>query len=423
MKPFVARIAAGLLVIATTDREVNCRRAASAAFQENVGRQGQFPAGIDIVVKVDYREVALKRHSITVLAPWVCEKDDIYKPFFLRHITDYKLVHYDEEVRSLCANAFAQIYEVENFEDEFVPGFISNALNQSRLVDLSSQHGAVLVLAELAQSGKLDVNSPFFAIIMNLPTELESIQRWKGVAGELLRPATFKLCQGLTDNYNVPVEFKQKWAKLALDTILHVKWFQESRGSVKVRDLMSQYSVDLLSTLGDEYIDIDAVLSNFNEPNEDVRAGLALVLGSVKDLKSKRELVIEALMDRIVRINESDKLWTVSRRDAVKSLAKIAINSRKSETALRTSDTGTENIITSLAFAANDYTISKAKGDIGCYVRRAALEAIASVKIDDERLKKSAVREMGSRLVQVRDAAREAMISLNMSRCMLRILG
>ena len=101
------------------------------------------------------------------------------------------------------------------------------------------------------------------------------------------------------------------------------------------------------------------------------------MLGSVKDLKSKRELVIEALMDRIVRINESDKLWTVSRRDAVKSLAKIAINSRKSETALRTSDTGTENIITSLAFAANDYTISKAKGDIGCYVRRAALEAIA----------------------------------------------
>ena len=49
IRPHVNVIAGALLVTTVFDREVNCRRAASAAFQENVGRQGEFPHGIDIL--------------------------------------------------------------------------------------------------------------------------------------------------------------------------------------------------------------------------------------------------------------------------------------------------------------------------------------------------------------------------------------
>jgi hypothetical protein len=48
----VSKIASSLLIVTVFDREVNCRRAASAAFQENVGRLGNFPHGIDILTKV-----------------------------------------------------------------------------------------------------------------------------------------------------------------------------------------------------------------------------------------------------------------------------------------------------------------------------------------------------------------------------------
>lgn len=54
MKPYVQVLSQKLIVESLFDREVNCRRAASATFQEAVGRQGNFPHGIDILTEADY---------------------------------------------------------------------------------------------------------------------------------------------------------------------------------------------------------------------------------------------------------------------------------------------------------------------------------------------------------------------------------
>ena len=50
--------------------QVNCRRAASAAFQESVGRLGNFPHGIDIVAAADYFSLASRQH--VTLPPACC---------------------------------------------------------------------------------------------------------------------------------------------------------------------------------------------------------------------------------------------------------------------------------------------------------------------------------------------------------------
>src|SRR4051812_39671001 len=68
MKPHVPALSTALMVTALFDREVNCRRAAAAAFQENVGRQGVYPHGIEIIQSVNYFTLANRTHTYTDLA-------------------------------------------------------------------------------------------------------------------------------------------------------------------------------------------------------------------------------------------------------------------------------------------------------------------------------------------------------------------
>lgn len=48
--------------------KIPCRRAGSAAFQEHVGRQGNFPHGIEILTTVDYFAVGNRSHAYLTLS-------------------------------------------------------------------------------------------------------------------------------------------------------------------------------------------------------------------------------------------------------------------------------------------------------------------------------------------------------------------
>mmetsp|Transcript_38820 Transcript_38820/g.128533 ORF Transcript_38820/g.128533 Transcript_38820/m.128533 type:complete len:122 (-) Transcript_38820:72-437(-) len=104
MAPHVAQLAQSLLVVVTFDREVNVRRAASAAFQENVGRQGSFPHGIEIVTRADYFALGSRPNAYLRVAPFLASLEE-YRPMLLRHLLEVKSRHWDESVRLLAAQA------------------------------------------------------------------------------------------------------------------------------------------------------------------------------------------------------------------------------------------------------------------------------------------------------------------------------
>ncbi|KAH8868717.1 Tubulin-specific chaperone D [Schistosoma japonicum] len=90
---YVVSVASSLVLVSLFDREVSVRRAASAAFQENVGRQGQFPHGIEILTTCDYFSVGNRSHCYLQLSVAVAKYKEYVKPMidhlsYLRSLMD-----------------------------------------------------------------------------------------------------------------------------------------------------------------------------------------------------------------------------------------------------------------------------------------------------------------------------------------------
>lgn len=77
-----------MVVVALFDREVNCRRAASAAFQENVGRQGveNFPLGIEVTAIADYFSLGIRSAAYVDIAPAVAKLSDNFAKIIVDHL-------------------------------------------------------------------------------------------------------------------------------------------------------------------------------------------------------------------------------------------------------------------------------------------------------------------------------------------------
>ncbi|KAG8904796.1 hypothetical protein FRB99_001186 [Tulasnella sp. 403] len=150
-RPYAPDVARRLVTVALFDREVHVRRAASAAFQEHVGRMGLFPHGIAILANMDFFAVSVRRNAFTVCAPQVAEHDE-YRDVLIDHLLTITLKHWDSSMRQSSAEALRRICTINLAT--FGPECVTRAVRLVRSVDSNDVHGGLLTLAELAAAYK-----------------------------------------------------------------------------------------------------------------------------------------------------------------------------------------------------------------------------------------------------------------------------
>ncbi|GAK62322.1 TBCD protein [Moesziomyces antarcticus] len=144
IRPHAMDLACRLVVVATLDRDVSIRRAASAAFQECVGRLELFPHGIDVIRMTDFYAVSVRRTAFLECAVGVAQFTE-YRPFVVDHLVDVVTVHWDAAMRRLGAQALARIAVAH---PESLLELTQRLAPRITTGDTAVLHGTLLSLAE-----------------------------------------------------------------------------------------------------------------------------------------------------------------------------------------------------------------------------------------------------------------------------------
>ena len=207
--PHMDDLSSWLIVSATTDREVHCRRAASAALQEAAGRQGAqaFPMGIDIITCADYVSLGQRTQALIEVLPEVAAMGGgKYSVALAHHLVDNKMRHWEASFRELSARALGQLAKLSGnvpaLRDCLMEDVLPSLLEVAAHRLLPVRHGAIWGIAELI----LGLKESDTAIGSGLSSErqsevaavverVESAQLYRGKGGELMHGAVCRLIE------------------------------------------------------------------------------------------------------------------------------------------------------------------------------------------------------------------------------------
>ncbi|XP_072299328.1 tubulin-specific chaperone D [Eucyclogobius newberryi] len=401
--PFVGQLASTLVITAVFDRNVNCRRAASAAFQENVGRQGTFPHGIDIVTAADYYSVGNLNNCYLNISVYIASFPE-YTKALIDHLIEMKINHWDSVIRELSSKALHNLtpQAPDYLETTVLPQLLPMALG----IDLQSRHGAILACAEITHALYklgLQTNRPVVDIISsecveglkNIHQMIQKRNQYRGYGGEMMRPAVCQLIERLSLS---KMPFKddpviEGWQWLIDDTIKNLHLV--SRGAI---DKIMTAVVAALTALCEEYYQIEPGQANpevqnvlisqyiagIHSPQMFRRCGSALALGALPTffIQGKIKSILEGLRQMCVK-SQREGNFTEARRDAIKALSQVCVKAGVSADGCPDSVLCSENlseVYEVLLNSMNDYT-TDTRGDVGAWVREAAMTSLMDVTL------------------------------------------
>ncbi|XP_006608660.1 tubulin-specific chaperone D [Apis dorsata] len=378
IQPYVKEIAAMLLVVTCFDREINCRRAASAAFQENVGRQGNFPHGIEILTIADYFEVGVRNHAYLKISTQIAQYEE-YTKSLIDHLITRKITHWDTAIRELSAKTLFNLTPIDSnyIRDTVLP----NLLDMLNSIDLNIRHGAVLAIAEILEAlfnscnEKIeDIIGPFaIENIKNIVSTFRKRGQFKGLGGELMKQACAVLIKKCSIvNFPISIETICDWQNLLEECLGHEVSIVKIKAAEAHTEFFRKYYTNINTQ--DRNIVINRYLDNLQSNNQLVRIGFAQAIGyfplfiiceRVKD-------IIEALI-KCTKISESTLKWAESRKEAIHALIMIC-----QTLGIKEADKWCiyiHDLYDCYLLALKEYTIDS-RGDIGAWVREAAMTGL-----------------------------------------------
>lgn len=395
LKPFVVNIASALLITTSFDREINCRRAASAAFQESVGRLGNFPHGIDILTTADFFSVGLRTNAYLNISDFIGQFDEYSQPL-IDHLVGRKVNHWDIAIRELAAKA---LHILTKRQPEYIATEVLKKLfENAKSIDVNSRHGSILAIGEvtLALSNIENEHGTFGAylspeIIDQLNTLVQDFhkrEQFRGMSGELMRLACVDFI-GNASQAKILINLAciESWQYL-IDQCIVNKSEKVSNLAIKALPIMAQsyYEDDTFDAIKRKILTYYVKQSD-NNLEEASRMGYVGAIGAlpkfmlVSDLDSVLEVLIRhsLLPDPSRGENPIVLKWSEARREAVKALTNVVetIGFDSSDHPVSFSnEQHLDRVFKCFLTGLEEYTLDN-RGDIGAWVREASMAGLA----------------------------------------------
>ncbi|KAL8555073.1 hypothetical protein ACS0TY_003029 [Phlomoides rotata] len=381
MKNVLEQVAPHLLTVACYDREVNCRRAAAAAFQENVGRQGNFPHGIDIVNMADYFALSSRANSYLHIAVYIAQYDG-YLHQFVDELLHSKICHWDKGLRELSATALSSLVRFE-------PGNFANVLEKlvpcTLSSDLCMRHGATLAIGEVVlalHKHNYAISTDKQRVIAGIVPSIEKARLYRGKGGEIMRLAVSRFIECISQ---AQVSLTEKIKRSLLDTLNENLKHPNSHIQNAAVKALKYYIPAYLALMENKGVNdiISRYLEQLTDPNVAARRGSALALGVLPFeflTKGWKSVLMKLCCSCEIEDNPEDR-DAEARVNAVKGLVSVCetLSEAGESSDFFSGEDGLalfpfirNEVMCCLFKALDDYSTDN-RGDVGSWVREAAM--------------------------------------------------
>ena len=383
MGAYLPTIAKSLLVLSCFDREINCRRAASAAFQELVGRQGKIPHGIEALTIADYFTVSARKSAYLTVAPKIASFE-VYSAALADHLLDSKVFHWEKILRELAAKALAAL--LPKLGPSFAHQALSLLFQKTSDPELDVRHGSIVTLAELlpvmSECGH-DLQDEEVAKVVALVDTVSDAKFYRGKGGTIIYEAACSLLDGIC---RAGVTFPDEAVITKIETTIafslrHLSMNVQDCAVTAFKSLCGAHYKEMpleaqIERTAAKYMDLVK-----RERSPLLCQGYLLALGScpARILWSASKAVLECLKGKAIAKDKDDASDVEARVAAVKAMASMC---RTLTDSLETEGQAealagllVSDLLPCLLVTIDDYTIDN-RGDIGSWVRHETMEAM-----------------------------------------------